>query len=492
MSWNSSTRNLDYQQLFESAPGLFLVLSPELVIVAVSNAYLEATKTRRADIVGKGIFEVFPDNPDDPEATGVANLKASLHRVLENRTADAMAPQKYDIPLDGSEGGGFEERHWSPLNTPVLDAAGEVAYIIHRVEDITEFIRLKQAGDRLQTRTEQMESEIHLRAMQLQQTNQQLREAEKVKSEFFANVSHELRTPLSLILAPLESLLASRYGGLNEAQTRSLHLVHNNAVRLLQMVNTLLDFAKFEAGKMTVEREPLDVNALILSILNDFESMAGSRSMTLVHDLETQGRQVLIDRYLFERIVFNLLSNAIKYTPEGGHVSVKARMDGNMLELSVEDTGQGIADSELAHIFEKFRQVEGTTTRKFEGTGLGLSMVKEFAELLGGSVSVVSTPGKGSTFTVRMLTPLTEEQEHAPSAERGSTLMPRYRVQEQNPEETSGADTDMRILVCEDNGELASYILSVLAPLATLRWAKDGQEGLDIARTWHPTWCSPM
>lgn len=128
----------DFQALFESAPGCFLVLDPKLRIVAVSNAYLQATMTERSDIVGRDIFEVFPDNPDDPSADGVAKLSASLSRVLRHRTVDSMDIQHYDIRQPPEQGGGFEVRYWSPVNSPVLDAVGDLAYIIHCVEDVTE------------------------------------------------------------------------------------------------------------------------------------------------------------------------------------------------------------------------------------------------------------------------------------------------------------------------------------------------------------------
>ena len=171
----------DFQVLFESAPGLYLVLTPALKIVAVSDAYLKATMTKREKILGRGLFEVFPDNPDDPAATGVRNLRASLDRVLTHRAPDTMAVQKYDIRRPESEGGGFEERYWSPVNSPVLGADGKVAYIIHRVEDVTEFIRLKQEEseqrritEQLRTRAAEMEAEIFRRAQQIQEVNNQL------------------------------------------------------------------------------------------------------------------------------------------------------------------------------------------------------------------------------------------------------------------------------------------------------------------------------
>ncbi len=182
----------DFQVLFESAPGLYLVLTSALAIVAVSAAYLKATMTKREEILGRGLFEVFPDNPDDPTATGVRNLKASLDRVLTNRVPDTMAVQKYDIRRPESEGGGFEERYRSPVNSPVLGADGKIAYIIHRVEDVTEFIRLKQEEseqrritERLQTRAAEMEAEIFRRTQQVQITERLRTRAAEMEAEIF-------------------------------------------------------------------------------------------------------------------------------------------------------------------------------------------------------------------------------------------------------------------------------------------------------------------
>ena len=193
----------DFQVLFESAPGLYLVLTPTLTIVAVSDAYLKATMTKREKILGRGLFEVFPDNPDDPAATGVRNLRASLDRVLTHRAPDTMAVQKYDIRRPESEGGGFEERYWSPVNSPVLGADGKVAYIIHRVEDVTAFVHLKQSGseqyritEELRSRAAEMEAEVYRRAQQIQEVNNQLRtelEARKLAEEALRDSEERFR-----------------------------------------------------------------------------------------------------------------------------------------------------------------------------------------------------------------------------------------------------------------------------------------------------------
>jgi PAS domain S-box-containing protein len=174
----------DFQSLFQSAPGLHLVLTPDLNIVAVSDAYLRATMTKRGEILGRGIFDVFPDNPDDPSATGVRNLRTSLQRVIQDKTPDTMAVQKYDIRKPESEGGGFEERFWSPVNSPVFGSDKGLAYIIHRVEDVTEFVRLKQQTleqekltEKLRTHAGQMEAEIFQRAAEVQEANRRLEAA---------------------------------------------------------------------------------------------------------------------------------------------------------------------------------------------------------------------------------------------------------------------------------------------------------------------------
>ena len=188
---------LDFQALFESLPGLYLVLEADLTIAAVSDAYLKATLTQRERILGCKIFEVFPDNPGDPHATGAANLRESLARVVREHRTDTMAVQKYDVRRPSSAGGGVEERFWSPLNCPVLGPDGALAYIIHRVEDVTDFIRLKQQetlqqqrAEELQSQSDRMETDIFLRAQEVQEANKQLR----VANEELARKEEELQT----------------------------------------------------------------------------------------------------------------------------------------------------------------------------------------------------------------------------------------------------------------------------------------------------------
>lgn len=181
----SSSATHDFRIIFESLPGQLAVLSPDLTIVAVSDAYLRASMTNRDEIIGRNIFDVFPDNPDDSTATGVDNVRASFLRVLQTRMPDTIALQKYDVRRPDSEGGGFEERYWNAVNSPVLDEQGKVKYIIHRAEDMTEFVRLKKLGIEerkltlhLRSQAHDMEAEIFDRAQELQDANRLLRLAQ--------------------------------------------------------------------------------------------------------------------------------------------------------------------------------------------------------------------------------------------------------------------------------------------------------------------------
>jgi signal transduction histidine kinase len=502
----------DFRTLFEAAPGLYLALTPDLTIVAASDAYLRATMTAREQILGRQLFDVFPDNPDDPHATGVRNLRASLERVLRHRAPDAMAVQKYDIRRPAAEGGGFEERYWSPVNSPVFGLDGEIAYIIHRVEDVTEFIRLKQAGieqhkltEELRTRAEQVEAEIYLRAQELDEANRQLRRAneqlaslyaktqelDKLKTQFFANVSHELRTPLALILGPTGKLLAS--GRWEEETRHELETIERNARALLKHVNDLLDIARLEAGKMALDRSRIDLAALVRCTASLFEVVVRERGVAL-SVATPDSLAVLADADKIERVLLNLLSNAVKFVPDGGHVQVELAVAGEGVVLTVEDDGPGVPVPLREVIFERFRQGEETTARRFGGTGLGLAIAKELVELHGGRIEVDEATGGGAVFRVALPLPALADGSMPETVAPDEMLaeVARQTVDELRPRRgappvaTRAAGGHARVLVVEDNPEMNSFVADALASEYDVVTAFDGREGLEKALALRP------
>ena len=497
--------NPDFRALFESAPGLYLVLTADLKIVAASDAYLRATMTKREEILGRGLFDVFPDNPDDPHATGARNLRASLDRVLQNRVPDTMPVQKYDIRRPESEGGGFEERYWSPVNSPVF-MDGRMPYIIHRVEDVTEFVRLKQQGteqtkltEELRSRAEQMESEIYLRARELDDANRQLRRAneelaslyektkelDELKTQFFANVSHELRTPLALIIGRTERLLAT--AGLEEGARRDLEVVVRNAGTLLRHVNDLLDASKLEAGKMRLEYRDTDLARLVRLVAAHFDVLAEENR--IAYGVETPGElHAQVDVEKFQRLLLNLLSNAFKFTPAGGRVRCTLREEAarGTAVLEVADSGPGIPAEQREAVFERFRQLAGGSTRRFGGTGLGLAIAGDFTQLHGGTLDVGDAPEGGALLRA-------EVPRHAPEGahvvamaaeEAVVTEAARHSIEAlrgRNAARPMAAGEEGRalIVVVEDHPEMNAFICETLADRYRVEPAFGGREGLE-------------
>lgn len=504
--------SLDFQSLFEAVPGLFLVLRPDtaFTIIAVSDAYLQATKTTREAIVGKGLFQVFPDNPDDSSATGTSNLRASLERAVRTKKPDTMAVQKYDIPLPS--GKGFEERYWSPLNTPVVDKSGAVKYLIHKVEDVTDFVKLEQRGKRqtkltkdLRTKSGKMEVEIYKRAQEIQTINKELQAAndklsklDELKTQFFTNISHEFRTPLTLMLGPLESVLHDTTHRVHTLHRKNIELAYQNALRLERLVNSLLDFSRLEAGRTTAVYRPINLAQYTFELSSNFESAIKAAGLGYDVDCEALGEPVYVDATFWEKIVLNLLSNALKHTFEGA-ITVTLRRSGSMAELIVKDTGTGIPAAELEHLFERFYRVKGTKSRTHEGSGIGLALVQDLVTLQGGTITVESQEGQGTKFIVRIpfgkdhlpkqqvsdSTVSSAESNHLQLAFANEAAQWVVDTYDTSPDEQPSAAT---VLVVDDNSDMRYYIKSVLArnPDWRILLAPDGPTALALVERHQP------
>jgi len=228
--------------------------------------------------------------------------------------------------------------------------------------------------------------------------SRQLEVASQHKSEFLANMSHELRTPLNAIIGFSEVLTERMFGELNEKQDQYLKDIYASGTHLLSLINDILDLSKIEAGRMELESTEFHLPPAIENALTLVRERAGRRSLSLQTNIDDRLGQIQADERKVRQVVLNLLSNAIKFTPEGGRIEVGAVPKDGFVEVSVSDTGTGIAPEDQEKVFEEFRQV-GTAAKKIEGTGLGLTLCRKFVELHGGRIWVKSELGQGSTFT---------------------------------------------------------------------------------------------
>ena len=314
-----------------------------------------------------------------------------------------------------------------------------------------------------------------------------LAEMDRAKTVFFSNVSHEFRTPLTLMLGPLDEL--TRAGDERHAELATT--ARRNALRLLKLVNTLLEFSRLEAGRNDATFAATDLGALTRDIASSFRSAIESAGLRFTVETDL-AEPVFVDRAMWERILLNLLSNALKFTFEGA-ITVSLRRTGDMAELSVSDTGVGIAPDELPQLFERFHRVRGTKSRTHEGSGIGLALVSDLAALHGGTVAAESTVGHGTTFHVSI--PLGSAHLEAVKvvahetsftsvaeqylAEVDSTVVRARTARSATP--IGGARA--RILLADDNADLRDYVGGLLSGRYEVTPVANGREALAAART---------
>lgn len=383
-----------FENLFQSLPGAFLLLSPDLMIVGASDAYLAATMTTRDGLVGRHLFEAFPDNPNDEGATGTRNLRASLDRVRNTAAADAMAIQKYDIRrTDGS----FEERFWSPINSPVLSSEGQIEFIVHRVEDVTEFMHHRRsasaAGD-LMVRLEKMEAEVYQSALRVQSVNRQLEEANKELESFSYSVSHDLRAPLRHIQGYVEMLERATNGQLSEKARRYLTTISSASVEMGHLIDDLLAFSHM--GRTEMRQSSVDLNALVAEVVRGLEGAAPRHRV--VWDL-TPIPTVVGDPTMLKQVLVNLLANALKYSRprDPAYIAVGHNGDDDgQVVIRVRDNGVGFDMQYADKLFGVFQRLHRAD--EFEGTGIGLAIVRRIVARHGGRAWGVGAPNQGASF----------------------------------------------------------------------------------------------
>ena len=336
---------------------------------------------------------------------------------------------------------------------------------------------------------------------------------DRAKTVFFSNVSHEFRTPLTLMLGPVEDLLARSYTELSPATKGQLEIVKRNGLRLLRLVNTLLDFSRIEAGRVRAVFQATDLAAFTADLASVFRAAVERAGLRLTVDCPKLAEPVYIDREMWEKIVLNLLSNAFKFTFEG-EVAVFLRQAGRHAELRVRDTGTGIPAEEMPRLFERFHRIENARGRTHEGSGIGLALVQELVRLHGGSIMAESSLGRGTTFIVSVplgsahlpadqigpqgrtlastatgASPFVEEAlrwlpEEAPP-DKGHSEVPSYHealpTLYRRPE-PEGEDDRPRVLVADDNADMRHYVARLLAEHYRVEAVPDGQAALAAAR----------
>jgi len=265
------------------------------------------------------------------------------------------------------------------------------------IEDLAnEFNKMTTA---LRASYSDLEQKVSERTLKLEASYEELEKASSLKSQFFASMSHELRTPLNAILGFSDVLTEEVYGSINEKQHKYLKNIHQSGKHLLEVINDILDFSKIEAGKMTLHLRELIVADAVTEIQTLVTQLSSKAGVNLSFHTDKAPVLVIADCVRFRQIMYNLLSNAIKFTPKGGAITVTFQQIDSNLVVSIKDTGIGIPEEYLQTIFKPFRQVDGSASRNFEGTGLGLTLSKEFVEMHGGQLSVTSKLGEGSCFT---------------------------------------------------------------------------------------------
>jgi signal transduction histidine kinase len=365
--------------------------------------------------------------------------------------------------------------------------------------------------NRLRFREFKASYELERNRKALEETNQKLLELDQVKSRFFANISHELRTPLTLLLAPLEALL-HRFP--LDAETRDLlHTMHANGMRLLKLINDLLDLVRLESGRLEIKREPLEVKEFVRGLASAARQVAEDKRLRLETFVAPEVGTVLADRDRLEKIVLNLIFNALKFTPAGGRVELRAEKQGAELVLIVSDTGMGIAEKNLPFVFDRFWQADGSSKRKYQGAGIGLALVKELVEAQGGKVGVRSQEGQGATFTVRLPWQAGEPgpkpkpeatADLAPAVRSGAATVSSdewvadlYRRAELfpaltplqpslRPVETSHNGKRPMVVVADDEPDMLRFLKTQLSAQYQVLEAVDGQQAIEKASQFLP------
>jgi two-component system CheB/CheR fusion protein len=343
-----------------------VLLDSELKITSANLSFYKTFKVESNKTVGKTLFEIGDQQWDIPE----------LRNLLEDVKKKELFLNNFEVEQNFPKIG----PKIMLLNATQVYSEGKKIFLLS-IEDITQ--------------RKEFEQELKKHATEIEIAN-------KSKSYFLANMSHELRTPLNAIIGFSELLKDEMVGSITPKQKSFINDIFSSGKHLLSLLNDILDLSKIEAGKMTLDLEKTDIHLLFKSSLSIVKEKAFAHNIRLNLDIKKDVRQIYVDERKLKQIIYNLLSNAVKFTTDGGIVFIKVKKVSDLLEFSVADTGIGISKKNIINLFQPFEQLDSSINKKYEGTGLGLSLVKRLVILHGGSVEVKSELGKGSCFTVRI------------------------------------------------------------------------------------------
>lgn len=382
---------------------------------------------------------------------------------------------------------GLTSLAFSPLWLSILLLLGSAALS-------TIVFLLFRLGNQLASAASASLGKVHERSVKFRMTKIDLEEIDRIKTDFFNNISHEFRTPITLTLGPIQGLLAGRYGNVDEPARQQLKNMGAQQQRLLGLINQILEAAKLEAGLAELKASRVkNFNEFITSRAEQFRTLSEQRGLELkiTTDPKAAYASVYLDREKFDKILFNLLSNAHKFTSKGS-IQISTKLQGQEVLVTIQDTGQGIREDQLTHIFERFRQAEGSVSKDFAGTGLGLNLVREYTRLHGGDVSVTSIYGKGTTFTIRIptgsahLSPQSIVSAQEEEIQTTPTSIPVTETKTTTEDAISSNPDGPKVLYVDDNPELRQYVGRLLKDRYHVALAENGRLGLETARTFLP------
>lgn len=438
MSLENSDIHIDHRGILHAAPALFLILKPnppKFTILDATDAYCLATQTTCSEIINKDLFDVFPDNPSDLNATGVSNLRTSLNNVIEKKQPHRMQIQKYDIQVTTENGICFEERFWNPKNSPVFNKNNEVLYIIHQVEDVTGSVYLQNEIDKKSKLIEENDARINLilnallkyttldfserlkatdkgdeldaivvglnsvidelenYMLLLKKSNVELAYANKELDSFSYSVSHDLRAPLRAINGYSQVLMEDYSNKLDEEGKQTIKIITKNAIKMDALIDDLLSFSRI--GKQDLKKITLNMSNIVDSVISEFTNEKQKNNLEfIVKPLEN----VEGDNSMIKQVFTNLISNAIKYSgkKEKAVVEIGSYKEKENMVYYVKDNGVGFDMKYYKKLFGVFQRLHSTAD--FEGTGVGVALVQRIIKKHSGEVWAEAEVNVGATF----------------------------------------------------------------------------------------------